>query len=45
MLTVLCGFLVPAMFLVGVIFAGLWVWVLVAGRRLERAALQRQGGE
>ena len=44
-LTVLCGFLVPAMFLVGAIFAGLWVWVLVAGRRLERAALQRQGGE
>lgn len=44
-LTILCGLWVPVMFGIGAIFAGLWVWVLVAGHRLERAALQRQGGQ
>jgi hypothetical protein len=44
-LTVLTGLWVPVMFLLGGIFAALWVWALVAGGRLERAALDRQGGQ
>jgi hypothetical protein len=34
------GFLVGAMFVVGAVFAGLWVWCLVRARRIEE---QRRG--
>lgn len=44
-LTVLTGLWVPEMFLLGTIFAALWVWALVAGGRLERAALNRQSSQ
>lgn len=30
------GFLATAMFVVGAVFAGLWVWCLVRARRIER---------
>lgn len=35
------GVLLPAMFVLGVVFAGLWVAALVVGRRGERLRAQR----
>jgi hypothetical protein len=34
-LIVASGFVVPAMFFLGAVFALLWIWALRAGRRLE----------
>ena len=41
------GFVVPAYFLIGVIFVGLWAAAIVVGRKGEaaRAALVAQAGE
>jgi hypothetical protein len=36
-LIVAAGFLVPAFFIVGAIFAGLWAYCMITGARLERA--------
>ncbi len=30
------GFLVPAMFALGLVFVALWVWLLLVGRRIDR---------
>jgi hypothetical protein len=38
------GLLTPAMFLVGGMFAGLWVLTFVLGRRLEAQAAARESG-
>lgn len=38
---ILLGFLTPAMFVVGAMFAGLWVLSFVLGRRLENQAAAR----
>lgn len=40
-LTVLSGFLVPMMFLVGLVFLGLWVLCLHQGRRIDAAEATR----
>lgn len=37
------GFLAPLMFVVGGIFAALWVYAVVGGRRAERAAAAASG--
>lgn len=37
LLAVASGFLVPVMFFLGAIFAGLWVLAIVLGRRIEAA--------
>ena len=37
------GFLLPVMFFLGAIFAGLWVLALVLGRRVEEAKAARSG--
>lgn len=41
------GFAVPLMFLVGVIFAGLWAWGMIAGSTIDKArrAWERQQQE
>ena len=40
---ILLGLLTPAMFVVGMLFAGLWVLSFVLGRRLEGQAAARAG--
>lgn len=42
--TLLCGFLVPMMFLVGAIFTGLWVLCLRVGRQVDGAEAARAQG-
>ncbi len=37
------GFLLPVMFFLGAVFAGLWVLALVLGRRVEEAKAARSG--
>ena len=37
------GFLLPVMFFLGSVFAGLWVLALVLGRRVEEAKAARSG--
>ncbi len=39
------GFLVGAMFVVGAVFAGLWVWCLVRARRIEESRRSAAEGE
>ena len=41
LLVVAAGFLLPAMFFLGVMFAGLWVMAIVLARRADRYALLR----
>jgi hypothetical protein len=38
---VVLGFVVPAMFVLGVLFAAAWVMALVLGRRVEVAKRER----
>ncbi|MBA2739657.1 MAG: DUF4233 domain-containing protein [Actinomycetota bacterium] len=38
------GFLTSAMFVVGLLFGGLWVLALVLGRRVEALKAQREAG-
>ncbi len=40
-LAIASGFLVPTMFFLGALFAGLWVLALVLGRRIEAVQAQR----
>lgn len=42
--TLLCGFLVPMMFLVGAIFIGLWLLCLRVGRQVDGAEAARAQG-
>lgn len=48
--TIAIGFWVPLMFLVGAIFAGLWIWGMIAGGIIDRARAaweaqqEREGG-
>lgn len=39
------GFLHPFMFLIGGVFAGLWVWCLVRARRIEESRRRAAEGE
>ena len=41
-LTLLTGFIVPAMFLVGLIFLGLWMLCLVQGKKIETLMAERE---
>ena len=41
-LTIAAGFIVPMMFIVGVIFLGLWVLCLVQGAKIEALMAQRE---
>jgi len=42
---VAAGFVVPAMFLLGAVFAGLWFFALYLGRRVEHLQAQRAATE
>jgi hypothetical protein len=37
LIVVAAGFLVPAFFIVGVIFTGMWTYAMVTGAKLDRA--------
>ena len=39
------GFVVPAMFVLGLLFAAAWVMALVLGRRVEAAKRERQAAQ
>jgi len=43
LLVVAAGLVVPAMFFLGIVFAGLWFFVLHLGRRVERGAAPGAG--
>jgi len=38
------GFLVPAMFIVGIIFTAIWTWCMITGARLDRTPQQAADG-
>jgi hypothetical protein len=44
LLVIAAGFVVPAMFFMGVVFAGLWFLALHLGRKVERIQRQAQSG-
>lgn len=39
------GFVVPAMFVLGVVFGGLWIAAVVLGRRVDAARAARDGAQ
>ena len=41
-LTIACGFIVTSMFIVGLIFLGLWILCLVQGARIEETMARRE---